>query len=270
MRAELRRIARSLPWLLPVSLLLAERRWPLRPADRDPRRLRTNAVFGVLAALTEGLLDAPLARWTARRSERRRWGLSRLPSSPWRTVAGLLWLDWTLYLWHRESHRRPGLWRLHLPHHLDPAMDVTTAWRFHVAELLASLPFRVAQVGSVGVPEDAVQLWQRLLVLSISFHHSNLRMPDAVERLLSLLVMTPRLHGIHHSVHRELRDSNWSSGLTLWDRLHRTYRTEPWLVTRLGVEGLPPAPHFLKSLKAWFQLPPGMAERTQTMHIASR
>jgi sterol desaturase/sphingolipid hydroxylase (fatty acid hydroxylase superfamily) len=127
-------------------------------------------------------------------------------------------------------------------------MDVTTAWRFHVAELLASLPFRVAQVASVGTPEEAVRLWQRLMVVSICFHHSNLHLPDAVERLLRVVVMTPRLHGIHHSIHRELRDSNWSSGLTLWDRLHRTYRTEPWLVTRLGVGGLSPARELGSSL----------------------
>lgn len=241
MRVDLRKIVRNLPWVLPIGLLLGERRWPLRPVDRDARRLATNAVFGLLAAVTEGLLDAPLARWTARCSERRRWGLSRLPSGPLRTLAGVLWLDWTLYLWHRASHQRPALWRLHLPHHLDQAMDVTTAWRFHVAELLASLPFRFAQVATVGVPEDAVRLWQRLLVLSISFHHSNLRLPDAVERVLRVVAMTPRLHGIHHSIHLELRDSNWSSGLTLWDRLHGTYRTEPQVVTRLGVEELSPA-----------------------------
>lgn len=250
MRADLQRIARSLPWVLPIAFLLAERRWPLRPVDRDARRLRTNAVLGLFGALTEVLVDAPLARWTARRSERRRWGLSRSASGPGRTLAGVLWLDWTLYLWHRATHRHPGLWRLHLPHHLDPAMDVTTAWRFHVAELLASVPFRIAQVASAGVPEEALRLWQRLLVLSISFHHSNLRLPDPVERVLSLVVMTPRLHGIHHSADAELRDSNWSSGLTLWDRLHRTYRTEPRLVIRLGVEGLPPARELGASLVA--------------------
>ena len=92
--------------------------------------------------------------------------------------------------------------------------------------------------------------WQRLLVLSISFHHANLRLPDPVERVLSLMVMTPRLHGIHHSVDPELRNSNWSSGLTLWDRLHRTYRTEPRLVLRLGVEGVPPARELGASLVA--------------------
>jgi len=250
MRAELRRIVRSLPWVLPIGLLLAERRWPLRPRDQDARRLWTNAVFGLLATVTEALLDVPLARWTARGSERRRWGFSRLPGSAWRTLAGVLWLDWTLYLWHRATHRHPGLWRLHLAHHLDPAMDVTTAGRFHVAELLASLPFRAAQVASVGVPEDALRLWQRLLVISISFHHSNLRLPEPMDHALGWVVMTPRLHGIHHSIRPELRDSNWSSGLTLWDRLHRTYRTEPRVVTRLGVEGVPPARELGRSLSA--------------------
>ncbi|HZX42914.1 MAG TPA: sterol desaturase family protein [Myxococcaceae bacterium] len=241
MRAELRKIARGLPTIVPVLLLLAERRWPLRPVHRDPSRLVTNAVLGLLAVGIEAVLDGPLARGTARRAERSGWGLARLPRSPWRTLAGVLWLDWTLYLWHRATHRNRGLWRLHLPHHLDPAMDVTTAFRFHLAELLASAPVRYAQVASVGVPEDAVRLWQGLLVLSISFHHSNLRLPLPVERAIRTLLVTPRLHGIHHSVHRELRDSNWSSGLTLWDRLHRTYRTEPVEVTQLGVEGVPPA-----------------------------
>jgi sterol desaturase/sphingolipid hydroxylase (fatty acid hydroxylase superfamily) len=98
--------------------------------------------------------------------------------------------------------------------------------------------------------EDAVRLWQRLLVLSISFHHSNLRLPLPVERAVGTVLVTPRLHGIHHSVRRELRDSNWSSGLTLWDRLHRTYRTEPVTVTRLGVEGMPPARTLGRSLSA--------------------
>jgi sterol desaturase/sphingolipid hydroxylase (fatty acid hydroxylase superfamily) len=236
--------------VLPIGLLVAERVWPLRPRDRDVRRLGTNAVFGVLGALTEGLLDVPLARWLARRAERRRWGLSRLPRNGWRILAGVLWLDWTLYVWHRETHRNRALWRLHLAHHLDPALDVTTAWRFHFSELLASLPFRIVQVASVGVPEDAVRLWQRLLLLSISFHHSNLRLPESVDRFLSLLVMTPRLHGIHHSVDAELRNSNWSSGLTLWDRLHRTYRTEPRLATWLGVEGVPHARELGLSLAA--------------------
>lgn len=59
---------------------------------------------------------------------------------------------------------------------------------------------------------------------SVAFHHSNLRLPLAVERWLSRLIMTPRLHGIHHSMVVEEQDSNWSSGLTIWDRVHRTYR----------------------------------------------
>jgi sterol desaturase/sphingolipid hydroxylase (fatty acid hydroxylase superfamily) len=45
-----------------------------------------------------------------------------------------------------------------------------------------------------------------------------------LERRLNRLIVTPRMHGIHHSDVREETDSNWSSGLTVWDWLHGTLR----------------------------------------------
>lgn len=212
-------------WLSPV-MFLAERRWPLG-AERPPRqRLLANAVIGALAAVTTAVLEVPLARLATRHVERRRWALARLEPGLARTVAAVAWLDWTLYLWHRAAHRAPLLWRLHRPHHLDPALDTTTAWRFHLAELIAAVPLRLAQVLVAGVPSDALGVWRQLLFISITFHHSNVALPPRLERALGLVIMTPRLHRVHHGRPRELRDANWSSGLTLWDRLHGTLRVE--------------------------------------------
>src|SRR5882672_7855453 len=45
-----------------------------------------------------------------------------------------------------------------------------------------------------------------------------------VERKLNRIFVTPRMHGIHHSIVKDETNSNWSSGLTIWDRLHGTLR----------------------------------------------
>lgn len=212
-------------------LLWAERRRALRepapassPGERE--RLVTNlAMAGLTTAVTHVAMTpviAPLTRWV----QRERVGLERLPSLPsWlRDVIAVVLLDYTLYWWHVAEHRIPWLYRFHQVHHADLELDVSTAARFHFGEFVASVPWRAAQVAAIGVSPRALSIWQRLTILSVLFHHSNVRLPLGAERVLSRVIMTPRLHGIHHSIVREEQDSNWSSGLTLWDRLHRTYR----------------------------------------------
>jgi sterol desaturase/sphingolipid hydroxylase (fatty acid hydroxylase superfamily) len=158
--------------------------------------------------------------------ERRRWGLLKLSRMPaWLEVAlACVLLDYTLYLWHVATHRVPFLWRFHVVHHADLDLDATTALRFHFAELALSVPWRAAQIVALGVSPRSLSVWQTLLMLSVLFHHSNVRLPVGFERGLNRLVVTPRMHGIHHSTVREETDSNWSSGLTVWDRLHGTLR----------------------------------------------
>ena len=95
-----------------------------------------------------------------------------------------------------------------------------SATRFHAGELLLSVPFRAAQIVVIGVTPAALSLWQTLLLTSVLFHHSNVALPPAIERAIGHILVTPRLHTIHHAT-RHL-DSNWSSGLVLWDVLHGT------------------------------------------------
>jgi sterol desaturase/sphingolipid hydroxylase (fatty acid hydroxylase superfamily) len=108
--------------------------------------------------------------------------------------------------------------------------------RFHAGEFIASIPWRAAQIRIIGVSPRALAIWQRLTALSVVFHHSNLRLPLALERRIARVVMTPRLHGIHHSIVAAEQSSNWSSGLTIWDRLHGSYRgMEASRSPRIGV-----------------------------------
>jgi len=181
----------------------------------------------VSAAVVQ-VCDRPITRRAAALAERRGWGLlgrSRLPRGVRDALAFLL-LDYTLWVWHVLLHRWTPLWRLHAVHHADLDLDASTGLRFHPLELAASVPWRVAQVVLIGAGPRALARWQSALMLSVLFHHSNVRLPERLERALALVLVTPRQHGIHHSVVREEMDSNWSSLLNVWDRLHGTLRLD--------------------------------------------
>ncbi len=183
-------------------------------------------------------LEVPVAYELAEFAQAKRLGILPrvLLPSPAAAVAGILLLDYTLYWWHFLTHRAPVLWRFHQVHHMDLEMDATTALRFHFGEIAISVAFRAAQVVAIGPTPMTVAAWQVFLFLSILFHHSNVRLPVSVERKLARVVMTPRLHGIHHSIAPEQVNSNWSSGFTAWDWLHATLRTDvPQGVITIGV-----------------------------------
>jgi sterol desaturase/sphingolipid hydroxylase (fatty acid hydroxylase superfamily) len=232
----------SAPLVVGAFALLAwaERRRPLRRAV-EPKTTREgrNLAVAAVGALALQLTERPLTEKLTALVEGRRWGLLKRVSLPaWLEVAlAVVLLDYTLYLWHVLTHRSPLLWRFHVAHHVDLDLDASTALRFHFGELLLSVPWRAAQVLALGVSPLSLSAWQTFLLLSIMFHHSNVRLPLGVERAVNLLLVTPRMHGIHHSTVREETDSNWSSGLTVWDRLHGTLRLN---VPQEGIEiGVP-------------------------------
>jgi sterol desaturase/sphingolipid hydroxylase (fatty acid hydroxylase superfamily) len=141
-------------------------------------------------------------------------------------VAGLLLLDYTMYVWHRLNHRVPLLWRFHLVHHTDLDLDVSTALRFHAGELLLSCGWRAAQVAVIGPSVALVLVFEVVFETATAFHHSNWRLPRALDRALAAVVVTPRMHGVHHSTRQAETNSNWSVLMSCWDRLHRTLRFE--------------------------------------------
>jgi sterol desaturase/sphingolipid hydroxylase (fatty acid hydroxylase superfamily) len=208
-------------------LVWLERRRPLRRAvEPKLRREARNLAVAAVSAAALRVTEKPVADALTALVERRRWGLLKLLRLPaWLEVAlAVALLDYTLYLWHVLTHRAPFLWRFHVVHHVDLDLDASTALRFHFSELVLSVPWRAGQILLIGVSPLAFSVWQTLLFLSILFHHSNVELPFELERRLNHFVITPRMHGIHHSLVKEETDSNWSSGLTLWDRLHGTLK----------------------------------------------
>lgn len=233
-------------WLVPavaaatfVPLVAFELLRPLRPeAEPKARRVVRNLVIAATAFGVIGLLQAPALRSLWALMEERRIGLLNLVEWP-RAVevaVAVVLLDYTLWHWHWLNHRVPALWRFHLVHHADRDLDASTALRFHFGEMALSVPWRALQVAAIGADPWSLAVWQALLLPSILFHHSNVRLPVGLERVLVRFVVTPRMHGIHHSTYRNETDSNWSSLLSAWDYLHGTARLDvPQRDVEIGV-----------------------------------
>ncbi|MGH9654651.1 MAG: sterol desaturase family protein [Bryobacteraceae bacterium] len=214
-------------WL--AALVWWERRRALRSmSDSKIKRDARNLALAAAAGVTMQLLEFPVAFCLARQACKKRRGLLQLAPlpRPLHVIAAVALLDYTLYWWHILAHRVPLLWRFHQAHHLDREMDATTGLRFHFGEIALSVLFRAGQVFVIGPAPEGFTAWQSFLFACILFHHANVRLPLRAERALARFVITPRLHGIHHSVAPEEVNSNWSSGLTIWDWLHGTLRTE--------------------------------------------
>jgi sterol desaturase/sphingolipid hydroxylase (fatty acid hydroxylase superfamily) len=236
MRRDAKKEERGLPAWITIgaavtalgALTLAEVRRPLRRRQREPksRRVARNLALATVTAATTALVQIAVLAPVARETQRDRRGLlyrTRLPR-PLRVVAGVLLLDYTLWWWHWMNHEVPLLWRFHLVHHVDLDMDASTALRFHPGEMGLSIFYRALQFRVLGIDPLAASIWQTALLVSILFHHSDLRISEHIERHLVRWIVTPRMHGIHHSDRREETDSNWSSLFSWWDFLQGTFR----------------------------------------------
>jgi sterol desaturase/sphingolipid hydroxylase (fatty acid hydroxylase superfamily) len=192
------------------------------------RRVARNLALLLASALCVAALRAAFLATLVAWVEVRRIGLlSLFPlGPPWRLVLGVLLLDYTLWHWHRLNHLVPLLWRFHVIHHADRDLDASTGARFHCGEMSLSMGYRALQVLAIGTDAATLAAWQALLIPSVLFHHSNLRLPVRLDRALVPFVVTPRMHGIHHSNYRDETNSNWASLLSVWDRLHGTLRLD--------------------------------------------
>jgi sterol desaturase/sphingolipid hydroxylase (fatty acid hydroxylase superfamily) len=210
-------------------LFVLENKRPLRRSKGSKTgETARNLAIGSLSGLVVYFLEKPVAEKLTGLVEKKNVGLLRIFRLPriLETAAAIVLLDYTLYLWHVLTHKVPALWNFHRIHHADPDLTSSTAVRFHFGEIGLSVAFRAGQILVIGVSPKALEIWQTLLFISIFFHHSNLRLPAEMEEKLGKFIMTPRLHGIHHSAEESEMNSNWSSGLSIWDLLHGTFRRD--------------------------------------------
>jgi sterol desaturase/sphingolipid hydroxylase (fatty acid hydroxylase superfamily) len=208
-----------------LLLFLLERFFPLRRSTRSLlARLIVNIVISALTFVAAVALVQPAAHWALRWSAEKQFGLVHIIALPtWTEFAlSFLLMDLAFYYWHLANHRVAFFWRFHNVHHIDPDLDVSTAFRFHFGEIALSSAFSVVQVSLIGLSAWAFAIYQLAFQAEVIFHHSNLRLPIGSERLLCKFIVTPRMHGIHHSQVRRENNSNFGTVFTWWDRLHRT------------------------------------------------
>lgn len=204
---------------------LLEKVVPLRrPTRQLIGRLLVNLLVSASAFAVAAVLVHPLAQAALGLTAEKSFGLLRWISLPPAVEfgCGFLLMDLAFYYWHVLNHRVPLLWRFHNVHHCDPDLDVSTGFRFHFGEVAMSALFRVAQVAVIGLSGWTFAVYEIVFQLNTLFHHSNVRLPLRLERLLNQILVTPRMHGIHHSQVRRETDSNYGVVFPWWDRLHRT------------------------------------------------
>ena len=224
-----------------LSVLVAMALWELatpRRRQEIPRVIRWTNNLGLVVIDTLVLrLSFPiLAVGLAVTAQDLGWGLFNIIEAPeWVAVlVSIIVLDLVIYLQHVMFHAVPALWRLHRMHHADLEFDVTTGLRFHPVEILLSMGIKLAVVVALGPPAVAVLIFEVLLNATAMFNHSNIRLPMLVDRFLRLIMVTPDMHRVHHSIIPEETNSNFGFNLPWWDRLLGTYKAQP----EAGHEGM--------------------------------
>ena len=217
-----------------LGILLVMAIWEVaapRRRQEIPRLIRWSNNLGlvVIDTLLVRLTFPIVAVGLAVIAETQGWGLFNIFDVPaWLAfIASVLALDLAIYFQHVMFHAVPALWRLHRMHHADLEFDVSTGLRFHPVEILLSMGIKLAVVVALGPPAVAVLVFEVLLNATAMFNHSNIRIPAAIDHILRLVVVTPDMHRVHHSIHPSETNSNFGFNLPWWDRLLGTYRPQP-------------------------------------------
>jgi sterol desaturase/sphingolipid hydroxylase (fatty acid hydroxylase superfamily) len=161
--------------------------------------------------------------------QQRGWGLFNQFELPYllKIIFSVLVLDLVIYLQHIMFHSVPLFWRLHMVHHTDMDIDVTTGVRFHPIEIILSMGIKMIVVVLIGAPAVAVLIFEIILNGTSMFNHGNVRYSQNIDSILRLLVVTPEMHRVHHSTIRWETNSNLGFNFPWWDRLFGTYRDQP-------------------------------------------
>ncbi|MBW2139603.1 MAG: sterol desaturase family protein [Deltaproteobacteria bacterium] len=202
---------------------------PYRPStvSKLKRWVINLSILGINTVILQ-LLFAGVTIQTARYVTSNQLGVLNmvvLPSGV-KLLITFIFMDFILYVWHLLNHQVPLLWRFHLVHHTDLNMDVITANRFHVGELVISALIKISLIYFLGADRLGVLIFESLTLLSTQFHHSSLKAPGWFEKIFWILFVPPSMHRIHHSVVIKERNSNYGAILSVWDRIFGTLRND--------------------------------------------
>jgi len=218
--------------------LIAPKRTLTSPKSR---RWISNLFITLLNSLVLRIFFPAAAVGMAFMSEWSGWGIFNILPVP-SLLAGimsLLLLDLAIYAQHVLFHRLRLFWRLHMMHHTDLDIDVTTGARFHTFEIILSMEIKMVIVSLLGAPAWSVLIFEVLLNATSMFNHSNVRIAAHTDKFLRMFVVTPDMHRVHHSVIIGEMNSNFGFNFPWWDRLFATYRDQPVEGHEAMIIGLP-------------------------------
>lgn len=221
------------------ALLAGWEFWRPRRVLSQAKHVRwlTNLSLVVVDALVLRLMGGVVAFAAAVYVQQHGWGWFNNVAWPYwlEFIIAIVLLDFGLYLQHVTTHRVPWLWRLHRVHHTDLDIDLTTGVRFHPIEIGLSMIYKVVLVTALGAAPWAILVFEIILNGASLFNHSNVYIPEKIDRRVRRVIVTPDMHRVHHSTRVEETNSNFGFSISLWDYACGTYRKAPAL-GQLGME----------------------------------
>tara|TARA_R110002124_G_scaffold233406_1_gene398710 strand:+ start:76213 stop:76977 length:765 start_codon:yes stop_codon:yes gene_type:complete len=219
-----------------VLLFAAEHLRPMVSYNAQPlSRLFKNLSFWPINIALSLAIILPITYWASQHT------LWQRPADLYGAISlaiDIIILDLFIYFWHRTVHEIPFLWRFHEVHHLDEHLDTSSAIRFHLGEIFFATFIRALVIIVFAVPFTSVVLFEIMVLAFTLFHHSNIALPTAFERVLSKLIITPSIHWVHHHAIRKDTDSNYGTIFSFWDILFFTQsKTRRFGAMKIGVEG---------------------------------
>lgn len=216
------------------------------------KRWLGNLTLVLVDSIVIRLLFPVVAMGMAALTEQANWGLLRLLEMPYwlSLILAVILLDFVIYLQHVMFHALPALWRLHVVHHADVDIDLTTGIRFHPLEIIVSMLIKLAAISVLGPPLLAVLIFEVCLNAFAIFNHGNIRIPPRIDKLLRWLLVTPDMHRVHHSTNDNEYSTNFGVTFSAWDRLCGTYLAQP----AKGHQDMEIGLHNFREQR-WFSLP---------------
>ena len=217
-----------------------ERKFPERSARPFSKRVARNLGFWPINIALSLIVILNVTYWA---SGHALWHRPAGWNGGWLILGDIIILDLFLYFWHRAVHRVDFLWRFHAVHHIDTHLDTTSAIRFHFGEIFFAAFVRAVIIMAFAIPFSSVIVFETLVLMFTLFHHSNLGLPDAVDRILSKVIVTPGIHWVHHHTDVRDRNGNYATVFSLWDPLFRSQsRIKRSRDVELGIAGVKDQP----------------------------
>jgi len=221
-----------------TAIILFETLFPFRAYFNRLKHYGKNAIFSLLNGLLTGLSSAFMSVYAFTIIEKHQLGLLNQIQLPTLVsmAAAFLMFDLWIYYWHRLNHIIPFLWRFHQVHHNDIEVDMSTGLRFHPGEVLMASMLNIVIFMIVGLNIEQIIVYKGIFHINVIISHSNIAIPESFDKLLRLFLVSPNMHRVHHSIKSDETNSNFSSVLTLWDRIFGTYRESDFKKIVFGLE----------------------------------